>query len=103
VHFAFIGQAAVFWRWQFLLTVLPLGRTRESTEWRLTRGAEVVKTSSAPKPGTEVWLMTSKPRKRRESCTTGEWSEVVMIILRIFVQVSDILRDWLGGHGGALK
>jgi hypothetical protein len=44
--------------------------------------------------------MTNKPRKRRRSCITKQWPEVVMITMRISVQVSDILRDWLGGHGG---
>jgi hypothetical protein len=43
--------------------------------------------------------MTGKSRPRRRSSTDGEWSEVVLIILRIFVQVSDILANLLG-HGG---
>jgi hypothetical protein len=46
--------------------------------------------------------MANKPRRQRRSCTDSKWPEVAMIIMRIFVQVSDILRDWLG-HSGALK
>lgn len=46
--------------------------------------------------------MTRKARKRRKACAANEWPEVAMIIMRILVQVSDILRDWLGGHGGSL-
>jgi len=44
--------------------------------------------------------MVNKPKRRSRSWTDSRLPEVAMIILRIFVQVSEILRDWLGGQGG---